>query len=57
MNDIPYTVDTYPTLPEASRIIGVSALNPVSGSAAKTLYRYVVEHYGMEFHNGNHAQK
>ncbi len=58
MNDIPYTVDTYPTLPEASRIIGVSALNPgFLAPAAKTLYRYVVEHYGMEFHNGNHAQK
>ena len=50
MNDIPYTVDTYPTFPEASRIIGISALNPALLSpAAKTLYQHVVEQYGAGY--------
>ena len=58
MNDIPYTVETYPMFPEASRIIGISALNPgFLSPAARTLYRHVVKYYGMEFRNGNHAQK
>ena len=50
MNDIPYTVDTYPTFPEASRIIGISALKPALLSpAAKTLYQHVVEQYGAGY--------
>ena len=28
MNDIPYAVDRYPMMPEAYRVIGISALNP-----------------------------
>ena len=49
MNDIPYAVDTYPTYPEASRIIGISALNPnFLAPAVKTLYNHVVTHYGTE---------
>lgn len=49
MNDIPYAVDTYPTMPAASRIIGISALNPHSLTpAAKTLYRHVVDCYREE---------
>lgn len=47
MNDIPYAVDTYPTYPEASRIIGISALNPdFLAPAVKTLYQHVVKQYG-----------
>lgn len=30
MNDIPYAVDRYPMMPEAYRVIGISALNPNS---------------------------
>lgn len=47
MHDIPYAVDTYPMCPEASRIIGIAALNPeFLAPAVKTLYQYVVKNYG-----------
>ncbi len=46
MNDIPYAVKTYPTLPDACRIIGISALNPnFLAPAVKTLYKHVIENY------------
>ena len=46
MNDIPYSVDTYRTSPEAFRIIGISALNPnFMAPAVKTLYNHVIEKY------------
>lgn len=46
MNDIPYAVETYPTMPGAYRIIGISALNPnFLAPAVKTLYNHVIEKY------------
>lgn len=46
MNDIPYAVKTYPTMPDAYRIIGISALNPnFLAPAVKTLYKHVIEKY------------
>lgn len=46
MNDIPYAVDTYRTLPKAYRIIGISALNPnFLAPAVRTLYNHVVKKY------------
>lgn len=46
MNDIPYQVDCYPLEPEASRIIGISALTPgFLAPAVKTLYNHVIENY------------
>ena len=46
MRDIPYPVKTYPVSPRASRVIGVSALNPDTLSpAAKIVYNHVIETY------------
>lgn len=46
MNDIPYSVDMYPTAPEAYRIIGISVLNPnFMAPAVKMLYNHVIENY------------
>lgn len=46
MNDIPYSVDTYPVYPYACRIIGISALNPgFLAPAVKTFYQYVIDVY------------
>lgn len=44
MNDIPYSVKTYPVSPKASRIIGISALDPdFLAPAARILYRHILE--------------
>lgn len=49
MNDIPYSVDMYPTAPEAYRIIGISVLNPnFMAPAVKMLYNHVIENYKMK---------
>lgn len=46
MNDIPYEVHRYPMMPEAYRVIGISALNPnFLAHAVKMLYQHVVEKY------------
>ena len=46
MNDIPYSVDTYPIFPQAFRIIGISVLNPhFMAPAVKMLYEHVIEQY------------
>ena len=46
MNDIPYAVDRYPMMPEAYRVIGISALNPnFLAPAVKMLYQHVIEKY------------
>ena len=46
MNDIPYAVDRYPMMPEAYRVIGISALNPnFLAQAEKMLYQHVIEKY------------
>ena len=46
MNDIPYEVHRYPMMPEAYRVIGISALNPnFLAPAVKMLYQHVVEKY------------
>lgn len=46
MNDIPYEVHRYPMMPEAYRVIGISALNPnLLAPAVKMLYQHVVEKY------------
>ncbi|WP_296115563.1 LysR family transcriptional regulator [uncultured Eubacterium sp.] len=46
MNDIPYEVDRYPMMPEAHRVIGISALNPnFLAPAVKMLYQHVIEKY------------
>ena len=44
--DIPYEVHRYPMMPEAYRVIGISALNPnFLAPAVKMLYQHVVEKY------------
>lgn len=46
MNDIPYSVKTYPVSPKASRVIGISALEPdFLAPAVKILYRHILEQY------------
>ena len=46
MNDIPYEVHRYPMMPEAYRVIGISALNQnFLAPAVKMLYQHVVEKY------------
>ena len=46
MNDIPYEVHRYPMMPEAYRVVGISALNPnFLAPAVKMLYQHVVEKY------------
>ena len=46
MNDIPYEVDRYPMMPEAHRVIGISALNPnFLAPAVKMFYQHVIEKY------------
>ena len=46
MNDIPYSVKTYPVSPKASRTIGISALAPdFLGPVAKILYKHIIEKY------------
>lgn len=46
MNDIPYAVDRYPMMPEAYRVIDISALNPnFLAPAVKMLYQHVIEKY------------
>lgn len=46
MNDIPYEVHRYPMMPEAYRVIGISALNPnFLAPAVKMLYQHVIEKY------------
>lgn len=46
MNDIPYSVDCYPTEPEACRIIGISVLNPdFMAPAVQTLYGHIIQKY------------
>ena len=46
MTDIPYSVDIYPTLPKASRIIGISVKHTdFLSPAAKTLYNYIIQEY------------
>ena len=46
MNDIPHAIDRYPMMPEAQRVIGISALNPnFLAPAVKMLYQHVIEKY------------
>lgn len=46
MNDIPYSVKTYPLYPEAYRVIGLSVLNPgFLAPAVKTLYDFILSLY------------
>lgn len=46
MNDIPYEVHRYPMMPEAYRVIGISALNSnFLAPAVKMLYQHVIEKY------------
>ena len=46
MNDIPYSVKSYPVSPKAGRIIGISALNPtILAPAVRIIYQYVLETY------------
>ncbi|NOW19062.1 hypothetical protein [Clostridium saccharobutylicum] len=45
MQDISYPVKTYPIKPAASRIIGISALNPESMSpAVKKMYEFIINY-------------
>ena len=46
MNDIPYSVDSYLTEPDACRVIGLSVLNPeFMAPAVKTLYQHIIDNY------------
>ena len=46
MNDIPYEVGRYPMRPAASRMIGLSCLDPnFMAPAARTLYKHILEKY------------
>ena len=46
MRDIPYEVDCYRIRPEASRIIGISALNPgFMAPAVRSMYQHILSHY------------
>ena len=46
MTDIPYKVDSYPTNPSASRIIGLAAMNPnFMAPAVRTMYNHIVDKY------------
>ncbi|MDD6435313.1 MAG: LysR family transcriptional regulator [Clostridiales bacterium] len=49
MRHIPYDVDTYNIKPEASRIIGLAAMNPgFMAPAVKTLYKWIIRDYQDE---------
>ena len=46
MTDIPYKVDSYPTKPPASRIIGLAAMNPnFMAPAVRTMFNHIVDKY------------
>lgn len=46
MKDIPYQVDSYPVMPKAYRIIGISSLNPdFMSPAVRTMYNHILLHY------------
>lgn len=46
MTDIPYKVDSYPTKPSASRIIGLAAMNPnFMAPAVRTMFNHIVDKY------------
>lgn len=46
MNDIPYSVDTYPFMPNEYRIIGLSTLNRnTMAPAAKMLFQHIVNRF------------
>ena len=46
MTDIPYKVDSYPTKPPASRIIGLAAMNPnFMAPAVCTMFNHIVDKY------------
>ncbi len=46
MNDIPYAVKAFPVSPKASRIIGISALDPAFlAPAANILYQHILTNY------------
>ena len=48
MNDIPYAVDRYPMMPEAYRVIGISALNPnFLSPEVNLLYQHVIDKYNI----------
>ena len=45
-SDIPYKVDSYPTKPPASRIIGLAAMNPnFMAPAVRTMFNHIVDKY------------
>lgn len=49
MNDIPYEVECYPLHPQASRIIGIAALDPdLMAPAVRTMYHHIISHYQEE---------
>lgn len=49
MTDIPYEVDCYPVKPNASRIIGIAAMNPdFMAPAVRTMYNHILENYKKE---------
>ena len=44
--DVPYKVDSYPTKPSASRIIGLAAMNPnFMAPAVRTMFNHIVDKY------------
>ncbi len=46
MKDIPYDVDTFPTQPEAARVIGISVMNPnFMAPAVRTMYNHILKKY------------
>ena len=46
MKDITYEVDTYKVKPEASRIIGIAAMNPnFMAPAVRTMYKHIIVNY------------
>ena len=46
MKDITYEVDTYKVKPEASRIIGIAAMNPnFMAPAVRTMYKHIIDNY------------
>lgn len=49
MRDIPYRVDSYPTRPVASRIIGLATMNPnFMAPAVRMMYNHILEMYQEE---------
>ena len=46
MKDITYEVDTYKVKPDASRIIGIAAMNPnFMAPAVRTMYKHIIDNY------------